>query len=164
MVFIDGGNFFKGVTEGLSVDFYSINLKKFIDKLVKKRNLLRVYYYTVRPIDKTARCFTQQSQFLDKIGKRPYFKLRFGRLAGPIGNKKEKGCDIRLAVDLMCLAQANAYDVAALVSGDGDFVEVIDRIQALGKIVENYAFKGRKSYHLLQTCDTFDYIDKTYLT
>lgn len=164
MIFIDGGNFFWGVTDSLKLDFYSINFDTFIQKITNKRKFIRAYYYTVRPTDKKSQSYNNQLSFIDGLERRPYFKVRFGRLAGPPGNQREKGADIYLALDMLLLGQSDAYDIAALVSGDGDFVEVINKVQALGKTVENYAFKGKKSDHLLRTCDLFTFIDKSYLS
>lgn len=162
MVFIDGGNLFCGVIDGNMGDFYNLNIDTFITKIARKRKLIRVYYYTVRPTDKNAQNFQRQLAFIDQLERKPYFKVRFGRLAGPVGAQREKGTDIHLAVDMLSLAHNNAFDVAALVSGDGDFAEVINSVQSMGKIVENYAFHKRKSDHLLKTCDVFSYIDETY--
>ncbi|MBW2060895.1 MAG: NYN domain-containing protein [Deltaproteobacteria bacterium] len=164
MIFIDGSNFFHGVTGGLKQDFYKVDIDKFIEKIVANRELMRIYYYTVRPTDSSIKSYNQQLSFLDRLERKPYFKLRLGRLAGPKGNQREKGADIFLALDMLLLAQNDTYDVAALISGDGDFSEVINRVQEIGKIVENYAFKGKKSDHLLRTCDVFHYIDDNYFT
>ncbi len=164
MIFIDGSNFFWGVTDTLGLDFYSINFDTFLKKISKQRQFIRAYYYTVRPTDKNHKSYKQQLSLIDSLERRPYFKLRFGRLSGPPGKQREKGADIYLALDIILLAQNDAYDVAALVSGDGDFAEVINNVQALGKTVENYAFRGKKSDHLLRTCDLFEYIEKDYLS
>lgn len=162
MIFIDGGNFYCGVIDGSFGDFYSLNLDAFIRNISKDRTIIRVYYYTVRPTDKSNPNYQKQLSFIDQLERKPYFKVRYGRLAGPPGAQREKGTDIHLAIDMLSLAHNNAYDVAALVSGDGDFAEVINSVQSLGKIVENYAFHQRKSDHLLKTCDTFSYIDSNF--
>ena len=65
MIFIDGGNFFWGVTDSLKLDFYSINFDTFIQKITNKRKFIRAYYYTVRPTDsstmKPANASTERS-------------------------------------------------------------------------------------------------------
>jgi uncharacterized LabA/DUF88 family protein len=159
MVFIDGGNFFNGIQE-LKIFFYNVAIDKLINTLVDNRKLIRTYYYTVRPTDKTSKMYPVQMRFLDQLERSKYMKVRYGRLVGITPNLKEKGTDVFLAIDMLGLAYKNSYDTAILVSGDGDFVEVIESIQEMGKQVENWAFQGRKSDNLLKVCDSFHYIDE----
>jgi uncharacterized LabA/DUF88 family protein len=161
VVFIDGGNFFNGVQE-LKIYFYILEITKLVEKLVDGRKLIRAYYYTVRPTDKTSKMYATQMSFLDQLERSHYMKVRYGRLTG--NPPKEKGTDIFLAIDMLNLAYKNSYDTAILVSGDGDFVEVIESIQSMGKQVENWAFQGRKSDNLLKVCDSFHYIDQALVT
>lgn len=46
---------------------------------------------------------------------------------------REKGVDVALAVDLVRLAHADAFDDAYLVSGDGDFGPAVEEARALRK-------------------------------
>ena len=48
----------------------------------------------------------------------------------------EKGCDVNLAVDMMSMAYKNLYDVAILVSADGDFASACQCVKDLGKHIE----------------------------
>ena len=160
MIFIDGGNFFNGIQE-LRIYFYDIEFEKFVNILVDKRKLIRTYYYTVRPTDKASKMYSTQMSFLDQLERSSYMKVRYGRLTGT--PPKEKGTDVFLAIDMLNLAYKNSYDTAILVSGDGDFVEVIEIIQGMGKQVENWAFHGRKSDNLLKVCDNFRYIDENII-
>ena len=45
----------------------------------------------------------------------------------------QKGVDVELAIDVLDSAHANRYDVAVLVTGDGDFVPLVRRITSLNK-------------------------------
>lgn len=49
--------------------------------------------------------------------------------------EREKGVDIKLAVDMLVHAAWNNYDVAILVSGDADFEPAVRRVRDLGKKV-----------------------------
>jgi len=49
--------------------------------------------------------------------------------------EREKGIDVRLAVDMLVHAAWNNYDVAILVSGDADFEPLVRRVRDLGKKV-----------------------------
>ena len=45
----------------------------------------------------------------------------------------QKGVDVELAIDVLDCAHSNRYDVAVLVTGDGDFVPLVRRITSLNK-------------------------------
>ena len=162
MVFIDGGNFFNGIQK-LDIYFYDVVIGKVVDIVVGDRKLIRTYYYTVRPTDRSSKTYTIQMRFLDQLERSNYMKVRYGRLVGIAPNLKEKGTDVFLAIDMLNLAYRNTYDTAILISGDGDFVEVIESIQQMGKQVENWAFEGRKSDNLLKVCDNFQYINEAMI-
>ena len=48
---------------------------------------------------------------------------------------EEKGTDINVAVNMLSKAYTNAYDIAILVSGDTDYVPVVQQLHNIGKIV-----------------------------
>lgn len=45
----------------------------------------------------------------------------------------QKGVDVELAIDVLDAAHEDRYDVAVIVSGDGDFVPLVRRITSLSK-------------------------------
>ncbi|MFX5081087.1 NYN domain-containing protein, partial [Acinetobacter baumannii] len=88
------------------------------------RKLLRAYYYNapLPPEDPAAKA---HQSFLNYLKRVPYVAVRLGRLERRADGFVEKGVDIQIAVDMLRLAFVNAYDIAVLVSGDGDFAEVV---------------------------------------
>ena len=58
-----------------------------------------------------------------------------------------------MAVDLVKGAYKNFYDVAIVVSGDGDFVPAVKAVREEKKIVENAYFKKSASNNLRMNCD-----------
>ena len=64
-------------------------------------------------------------------------------------------------MDMLDLAVKKIYDLAILVSGDGDFSNAIRAVKELGLSVENAYFSrdpsGRTghSWELMQVCDRF---------
>lgn len=75
------------------------------------------------------------------------------------GNKVEKGVDVNLAVDLVTLAFENKYDIAIVISNDGDFVPAVKKAQSYGKKVYNVKFPKCDAHHLSKTCDKTIFID-----
>lgn len=53
---------------------------------------------------------------------------------------QEKGVDVRMATDMISLAWVDNYDVAVLVSSDGDFVPVAEFLETKGVKVIHGAF------------------------
>jgi len=61
-------------------------------------------------------------------------KASFNRIAS--NGAIEKKVDINIAIDIISLAYENAYDLALLISEDGDFVTAVKKIKELDKTVE----------------------------
>ena len=68
-----------------------------------------------------------------------------------IRGTEEKGVDARIATDIIKLAWVGAYDVAVLVSSDGDFVPVVEFLSTRGIKVIHAAFPPQGSM-LSQAC------------
>ncbi len=141
-IFIDGSNFYYS-TKYLLANGHKINFKKLVNALIKERLLVNVFYYNAslnRGINE--RKYWKQQTFFDALRKIPGFRVILCRL------RKDKridggfdfvvkGDDIHLASDLVGEGYENLYDTAIIVSGDGDFVPAIRRMQKIGKKVEN---------------------------
>ena len=74
----------------------------------------------------------------------------------------EKGIDIMLATDLLYFAWTNLYDVAILVSGDGDFAYALQTVKNLGKQVEVAYFENNISKDLLDVSDQRNLLDQAF--
>ncbi|WP_457642172.1 LabA-like NYN domain-containing protein [Persephonella sp.] len=157
-IFIDGGNMFH-TSNYMQI---KINYKKLIDILRKDRWLLRAYFYTGIPsgdLPKELReQLKKQQGFLNEL-QNLGIKVKTMPLKKTPEGYIEKGIDILLATDMVSLAFRNAYDTAILVSGDSDYVPVVEEIQELGKRVENASFKRTSSFELRKICDEFILLD-----
>ena len=132
----------------------------------KDRLLISVFYYNA-PLDISvdSKKYWEQQKFFDALRRIPGFNVILATLRK---HKREngtyefevKGDDIYLAVDLVSGAYENLYDTALIVSGDGDFVPAVRKVQKLGKKVENIYFCTTSSNYLKKTCNTSFYIDK----
>ena len=164
-IFIDAGNMFHG-SNYLKV---KINYKKLINLLKRDRWLLRGYFYTGVPTPNLnipyeyREQWKKQQNFLNEL-QNTGIKVKTMPLKKTPEGFIEKGVDILLATDMIVLAYNNAYDTAILVSGDSDYIPVVEMIQQLGKRVENATFKRTSSYELRKVCDEFiildNYLDK----
>ncbi len=157
-IFIDGGNMFHA-SNYLQI---KINYKKLVEILRKDRWLLRAYFYTGIPSGDLPKEYKEQWKkqqgFLNEL-QNMGIKVKTMPLKKTPEGYIEKGIDILIATDMISLAFKNAYDTAVLVSGDSDFIPVIEKIQELGKRVENASFKRESSYNLRKICDDFILLD-----
>ena len=65
----------------------------------------------------------------------------------------EKQVDVRIAVDLVGMAHRNEYDVAYLLSADGDFVPAVEEAKRFGKRV--FAVSAQQGRQLAKAVDAF---------
>jgi len=161
-IFIDGNNFYFGLKRiyGETKKLFNFNFEKFDTFLADKREVIDIFYYNAA-LDRTKDLekYKNQQKFFEKLKKIPKFKIILCKLL----KRRIKGTtnhfyvlkedDINMAGDLIKGAFKNFYDVAILVSGDGDFVPAVKIVQEEGKKVENIYFKKSASTNLKQNCD-----------
>ena len=142
-----------------------MNFHAFSTKLAKGRTLFRTYYYNVlRDRERNPQAYDDQQKFLAALYKTPYMDIRLGgsKMRGDVA--VEKGIDIMLATDMLRFAWNDLYDVAVLVSGDGDYAYAVQAVKDLGKYVEVAAFTSNLSYELTQVADDREFFTKTYFS
>lgn len=150
-IFIDGGNLYRrlkecGVFPGKRFDY-----TKLIDVLLRGRSLSSKRYYigTVRNYDQTKRSqdmVEAQQKFLSTLELQG-FLIERGRIV--YDHKiREKGVDVKIAIDLVIGAVENEYDTAVIVSSDTDLIPAIKYVISRGKKVEYAGFAERPSLGL----------------
>jgi len=152
-IFIDGSNLYHSL-EGVKIDF-----EKLIKELTKDRILTNAYYYiTPLDINLNEEKYWKHQKFLAELGKISGFKVILCTLRkhknkdGTFGFDV-KGDDVYLANDVLVGAYENSYDVAILVSGDEDFVPIINTLKRLNRKTENAFFAKTSSKKLRKICD-----------
>lgn len=152
-IFIDGSNLYHSL-DGVKIDF-----EKLIKELTKERILTNIFYY-IAPLDITSNeeKYWKHQKFLAELEKIPKFKVVLCTLRkhknkdGTFGFNV-KGDDVYLANDMLIGVYENLYDTAILVSGDEDFVPVINTLKRLNKKTENVFFTKTSSKKLRKLCD-----------
>ena len=92
-------------------------------------------------------------RYYEQIRTQDDVTLKLGYLNDKGEKPQEKLVDVMLALDLALGAERDLYDVAALVSADGDFAPAVEAATAAGKRVINFVFGARRSFHLAECCD-----------
>ena len=159
-VYIDGSNFY-GYLKDTAVNFpkgTKFDFKKFVDFLVSdNRELISKRYYTgvFRNLDgseKSKKLVGGQQKFFTNIQK-DGFTVKRGRIM-PIGGVfKEKGTDVKIAVDLIVGAVDDLYDTAILVSSDTDLIPAIRHVKYKNKRVEYVGFAHSPSLGIQKYAD-----------
>ena len=74
----------------------------------------------------------------------------------------KNAADIRIVIDAMELLYDEQSDFShvLLVSGDGDFTELVHRLRTHGKVVIGMGVSGTSADFLVSACDKFMYYDK----
>jgi len=145
-VYIDGSNFYNYLQDK-EINFprgTKFNFKDFIDYLVGDRECVSRRYYTgvFRNIDgtpKSEKLVKGQQKFFTNIEKDGFIVKR-GRIMPVKGVYKEKGTDVKIAVDLVIGAVDEYYDTAILVSSDTDLIPAIKYIKYRRKKLEYVGF------------------------
>jgi uncharacterized LabA/DUF88 family protein len=144
-IFIDIQNLYHS-----SKNLYSarVNYKELIKHLVAERKLIRAVGYVV----KTDTSFGEES-FFDAL-KQAGIELRIKDIQiNPDGTKKADW-DVGMAVD--AIRMASFLDTIILVTGDGDFIPLVDYLRwGMGREVEVAAFSRTTSGKLKEVVDLY---------
>ncbi|MEK7555404.1 MAG: NYN domain-containing protein [Patescibacteria group bacterium] len=136
-----------------------VNYQELIKELVSGRKLIRVIGYVVKSesvlSETSPRQKGQKSEttFFDALGKAGV-ELRTKDLQVFAGGFKKADWDVGMAVD--AIRMASFLDVVILVTGDGDFIPLVEYLKwGLGREVEVAAFGRSASAKLKEKADFF---------
>lgn len=157
-VFIDGGNFY-GKLKDLKIKHTSrFDFQAFLKNITQGFQISFVGYYVgqVRKekgnIKSEVLYANQQKLFAHLQSNIPGIKIIRGHIQNYNGVYKEKGVDVRIALDLYKMSAENAYDRAILLSSDSDLLPAVKMVQQNGKEVEYMGFSHLPSFALLKEC------------
>ncbi len=160
-IFIDGSNLYHSLEENCGR--YDLNFHSFSRKLAKGRTMFRTYYYNVlQDPERNPQGYQDQQKFLTALHNTPYLEVRLGGSKTRGASTVQKGVDIMIATDLLRFAWDDRYDVAVLVSGDGDFSYAVQAVKDMGKHVEVAAFPANLSPELVSVSDDREFFTPEY--
>jgi uncharacterized LabA/DUF88 family protein len=164
--FIDGSNLFGHLSRAYgSGKVRFANLCRILAGPARRLTQWR-YYAAPIPQGQTPeehRKYAGQQRFFTAVQRHRKGVLRLARFERDhvSGALREKGVDVLLAIDLVRLAAENTYDVAIVLSGDGDLVPAVQMAQQIyGKQVE-VAMPDIPAFHIKQIADAFIEITPT---
>ena len=127
-VFIDVQNMFYAARQLYGS---KVNYSRLLEHIARDRALVRAIAYVVQTPE------IDQSNFLAMLRSNGY-EIRAKDLKMRPDGSSKGDWDMGLALD--ALAMCEHLDVVAIVSGDGDFVELVNFLKARGVRVEVYSF------------------------
>lgn len=166
-IYIDGANFVYGL-KSLNPRYsdYHFDFKNFIKKIIGKNKLIDIFYYNASLKQEiNPRRFKEQQKLIARLRKMPQCKVILCKRQKRFNKEDEeyytiKGDDINLALDMLNDAWENKYDLAVLISGDGDFASLVKYVKSKNKEVEVISFEEIVSRNLINEIDRYTVINK----
>jgi uncharacterized protein (TIGR00288 family) len=123
-----------------------VNFGEVLRLAVSKRKLIRAFAYVVQTKTGEEKPFFEA---LMNLG----IETRIKPLQEYYGGLKKADWDVGIVID--AIRAANSVDVVILVSGDGDFIPLVEYLKNQGKRVEVIAFGRSTSSKLKEEADEF---------
>jgi uncharacterized LabA/DUF88 family protein len=124
-----------------------VNFKKILEEATAGRKLIRAVAYGIRTLEGSEEKFLEA---LETSG----FEVKTKDLQIFPGGAKKGDWDVGIAVD--AIKMSKSLDVIVLVSGDGDYIPMMEYIQSTtGCRVEVIAFAESTSNKLIEKADDF---------
>jgi len=123
-----------------------VNFSEILKEAISGRKLIRAFAYVVRT--KTG----EEKPFFDALTKLG-FETRVRDLQEYYGGLKKADWDVGISIDAVRITPN--VDTIVLVSGDGDFIQLIEYLKNQGKRVEVMAFGRSASSKLREVVDEF---------
>jgi uncharacterized LabA/DUF88 family protein len=150
-VFVDVQNMFYSAKH---LQKAKLNFAKLMEKAVNGRQLIRAICYVIENPD------IDQSAFLEMLIKNGY-EIKSKQLRMRADGSSKGDWDMGLAVDAVSLA--NKLDIVVLVSGDGDFADLVRHLQSRGVFVEAISFPESTNEDLVRVVDKYTPIERDML-
>ena len=123
-----------------------VDFSKVVETAVSKRNLIRAFAYVIKTKTGEEKSFFEA---LINLG----IEIRVKDLQEFYGGFKKGDWDVGLAVD--AIRMSPTMDAIVLVTGDGDFVPLVEYLKNRGNHVEVLAFERSASSKLKEAADEF---------
>lgn len=159
-VFIDGSNLYFKLRTLIpyKMDFIRYRYRDLVASLLAtdERLVYCGYYVGVvrdtkrsHDLSKTADLIQNQQKLFEQL-RHQQIEIVKGYLLERDGKFFEKGVDVRLAVDIVILAQAKKYDAAIIISSDTDLIPAMQAAQRMKREIVHVGFEHQPSLSLIR--------------
>lgn len=150
-VFVDVQNMFYSAK---TLHQSKIDYRKLLDGILRGRQLVRAIAYVVQKAD------VDQSSFLEAL-RRSGYEVKEKELTIREDGTSKGDWKVEIALDAIALEPR--MDCMVLVSGDGDFVPLVQVLNTRGCRTEVVSFERSTSNQLMRVCHQFITIDQDVL-
>ncbi len=140
-VFVDIQNMFYSAKH---INGGKLNFAKLMEKAVRGRQLIRAICYVIENPE------IDQSSFTDMLVNNGY-EIKSKALRTRSDGSSKGDWDMGIAIDAISLA--DKLDIVVLVSGDGDFTDLVYHLKSRGVLVEAISFLGSSNEDLIRAVD-----------
>ena len=165
--YIDGANFYGGLRSiNPRYTDEKFDFENYIKYLTKSDYIIDIYYYNASLKQQLSKKpFRRQQILFSRLRKINNCNVVLCKRKPRIDTEgKEyhiiKGDDVYLTIDMISDAYENKYDKAVLISSDGDFTPLVDKIRRLKKEVDICYFENCVSDDLLKASTEVHLINK----
>lgn len=123
-----------------------VNFKEVVKDAVAERKLIRSFAYVVKTKS------GEEKPFFEALANAG-IEMRIKDLQEFYGGAKKADWDVGMTMD--AVRTADIVDTVVIVSGDGDFVPLVDYLKGRGRRVEAMAFARSASQRLKDAVDDF---------
>jgi len=131
-----------------------VNFATLLEDITKGRELIRALAYVVQSPD------IDQTGFLTAL-KGIGYEIRSKELRKRADGSAKGDWDMGLAIDAISMQER--LDVICIVSGDGDFVDLVNMLRANGVKVEVYSFPGSTSDLIIEAATEYSPLSERHL-
>ncbi len=142
-IFVDVQNMFYSAK---TLHQSKIDYSRMLEGIVRGRRLVRAIAYVVQKAD------VDQSSFLEAL-RRSGYEVKGKELLIRDDGSSKGDWKMEIAIDALTLEPK--LDCAVLVSGDGDFLPLVQALNSRGCRTEVVSFEPSTSNELMRTCDQF---------
>lgn len=142
-VFVDAQNMYHSARNLYKA---RVNFKELLKFAVAGRNLVKANAYVIKSD------IPEEQGFFEALERSGYY-LKIKDLQIFPGGMKKADWDVGLAID--AISMATKAEVMVFVTGDGDFIPLLEYLKHQGITVEVVAFRRSTSSKLIQAADKF---------
>ncbi|MFC2140232.1 NYN domain-containing protein [Candidatus Auribacterota bacterium] len=150
-VFVDVQNLFYSAKY---IHHSKINFKKLLEIVVGGRGLVRALAYIVQKAD------IDQGNFIDALLRLGY-EIKSKELKERADGTAKGDWDMGIAIDTISIS--SKLDTVVLVTGDGDFVPLVEMLKANGCRVEVISFEKSTAKELIESASEYIPIEESLL-
>lgn len=162
-IFIDGSNLYFKLRTLIptKMDFLRYQYRDLALSLLNSDERLTYVGYYVGAVrdtkrtkdhEKTLELLKNQQKLFEQL-RHQQISIVKGYLLERDGKYFEKGVDVRLAVDIVTMAQSKKYDIGIVISSDTDLIPAIQAAQSLKRKITYVGFEHQPSLALIRYAD-----------